>query len=359
MAMSIETPNTVHGRLLEAVHISGYTFERACAELEWLLDEDRWKSVGGGYADINAFLGTIDFSEFRIAVEQRKKLAKRLQAIEASQRATARVLGVAEGTVRGDLREPPPAQSYAPRDSDARNRAGIESPAAVPAQSYAPPDPADTPVADPGWFQADADPSGDAKRVTRNTARDQQRDETRVARTQVARVAGRYQLIYADPPWQYEHVETENRAVENHYPTMSLDAICVLQVPAADAAVLFLWATSPKLAESLRVVEAWGFSYRTCAVWDKEIIGMGYYFRQQHELLLVGTRGSLPVPDPSARPSSVLRAKRRQHSQKPEIVYEVLEQMYPAFTADDRLEMFARAARPGWTAWGNDPAVAS
>jgi phage N-6-adenine-methyltransferase len=94
-----ETPNTVHGRLLEAVHISGYTFERAYSELGWLLDDDRWKTVGDGFDDINAFLGTVNLSEFRIGVEQRQKLARRLREIEASQRATARLLGVSQPTV--------------------------------------------------------------------------------------------------------------------------------------------------------------------------------------------------------------------------------------------------------------------
>lgn len=171
--------------------------------------------------------------------------------------------------------------------------------------------------------------------------------------------AGVYRLLYADPPWRYEHVETESRAIENQYPTMDLDAICALTVPAADDAVLYLWATSPKLEEAMRVIDAWGFTYRTCAVWDKELIGMGYYFRQQHELLLVAARGALPVPEPSVRPSSVIRVKRGPHSEKPAIVYELLEAMYPTFTATDRIELFSRTARPGWATWSNEPAVAS
>jgi N6-adenosine-specific RNA methylase IME4 len=169
---------------------------------------------------------------------------------------------------------------------------------------------------------------------------------------------GTYRLLYVDPPWRYEHVETENRAIENQYPTMGLDEIAALDVPAADDAVLFLWATSPKLDEAMRVIEAWRFVYRTCAVWDKELIGMGYYFRQQHELLLVAARGSLPVPEPSARPSSVIRSRRGQHSVKPVEVYEILEAMYPDFTALDRVELFARSLRDGWAAWGNEEAVA-
>jgi len=139
---------------------------------------------------------------------------------------------------------------------------------------------------------------------------------------------------------------------------MSLDAICALDVPAADDSVLYLWATPPKLAEALRVIDAWRFSYRTCAVWDKEQIGMGYYFRQQHELLLVASRGFFAVPAPSLRVPSIFRSRRESHSTKPDVVYAVLESMYPHLTEADRLEMFSRSSRPGWTVWSNEPAVA-
>jgi DNA modification methylase len=98
-----ESPDTVHGRLLESVHIAGYTFERACDELKWLLRQDRWKRVGPGYDDIHAFLATIDFSDLRASREQRKDIVRQLAAINAGQRATARLLGVAQPTVRRDL----------------------------------------------------------------------------------------------------------------------------------------------------------------------------------------------------------------------------------------------------------------
>jgi N6-adenosine-specific RNA methylase IME4 len=162
---------------------------------------------------------------------------------------------------------------------------------------------------------------------------------------------GEYGVILADPPWRYEHVETDSRAIENQYPTLSLDTICDYRIPAADDAVLLLWATSPKLAEAMRVVDAWGFTYRTCAVWDKEQIGMGYYFRQQHELLLVAAKGALPVPDPSARVSSMIRAPRGTHSAKPDVIYTIIEQMYPDIP---RVELFSRTPRQGWTSWGNE-----
>lgn len=199
----------------------------------------------------------------------------------------------------------------------------------------------------------------ETERVTTNLLREGEREQKREDRPATPLPTGCFRLLYGDPPWRYEHVETESRAIENQYPTMSLDEICALSVPAADDAVLFLWATSPKVAEAIRVIDAWGFNYRTCAVWDKELIGMGYYFRQQHELLLVAAKGSLPVPLPSARPSSVIRERRGGHSEKPERVYELLEAMYPTFTERDRVELFARRVRPGWSVWGNEPALSS
>ncbi len=163
----------------------------------------------------------------------------------------------------------------------------------------------------------------------------------------------RYPVVYADPPWRYEHSRTDNRQIENHYPTMALEEICNLPVSelAADDAVLFLWATSPKLAESMEVIPAWGFTYRTCIVWDKERVGMGYYARQQHELLLIAARGNLPVPEPANRPASVLRLRRdNEHSSKPLEFYDLIERMYPEYK---KIELFARNQREGWQAWGN------
>lgn len=163
---------------------------------------------------------------------------------------------------------------------------------------------------------------------------------------------GRFPLIYADPPWRYDFSKDDADEVENHYPTMELSEICALPVgdSALDDCVLFLWATSPKLEESFRVIAAWGFTYRTCAVWDKEWIGPGYYFRQRHELLLIATRGNVPVPKPESRPDSIFTERRTAHSRKPEIAYRLLEQMYPELP---KLELFAREQRAGWHAWGN------
>lgn len=173
------------------------------------------------------------------------------------------------------------------------------------------------------------------------------------------RGGGPWPVIYVDPPWRYEHAESESRAIENQYPTMALEEICDLKIGpkiATPDAVLFLWATSPKLAEALRVVDAWGFVYRTNAVWRKDKIGMGYYFRQQHELLLVCTRGQPPAPAPGTRLPSVIDAPRGKHSAKPEKFAEAIECMYPEVP---RVELFARSPRVGWAAWGNQAVEAS
>lgn len=165
----------------------------------------------------------------------------------------------------------------------------------------------------------------------------------------------KYRVIYADPPWRYEHARTENRAIENKYPTMTLDEIKALPICqiSEDDSIIFLWATSPKLVEAMEVLTTWGFTYRTMAVWDKEIMGMGYYFRQQHEVLLVATRGDMPAPPPDARPVSVVIEKRGNHSTKPEIFRKYIEAMYPAF---DRVELFCREPAKGWDVWGNQSA---
>lgn len=163
---------------------------------------------------------------------------------------------------------------------------------------------------------------------------------------------GTFAVIYADPPWPYDFAETDSRNIdEQQYPTMEVEAIAAMPVAdiAQEDAVLFLWATAPKLLEALQVMASWGFLYRTHIIWDKEAIGMGYYARGRHELLLIGKRGNLPVPDPSTRPASIISSPRQGHSQKPDVFYDIIEGMYPDLPA---VELFSRAQRTGWTMWG-------
>jgi N6-adenosine-specific RNA methylase IME4 len=136
---------------------------------------------------------------------------------------------------------------------------------------------------------------------------------------------------------------------------MSLAEICALPVAdlAAESCVLFLWTTAPCLEQAFEVIRAWGFEYKSNLVWDKELIGMGHWVRGQHELLLIGSKGTPPLPPTESVPASVMRERRREHSRKPEVAYRIIEAMYPALP---KIELFARQSRPGWDAWGNEVA---
>jgi N6-adenosine-specific RNA methylase IME4 len=161
-------------------------------------------------------------------------------------------------------------------------------------------------------------------------------------------------VVYADPPWRFEPYSRDtgmDRAADNHYPTEPVERICAMQVPAADDAVLFLWATTPMLPQALTVMEAWGFTYKSHCVWRKDHDGTGYWFRNRHELLLVGTRGNVPAPAPGEQYSSVIEAALGRHSEKPAAFAEMIEEMFPNVPA---VELFARGPRLGWAVWGNE-----
>jgi len=162
---------------------------------------------------------------------------------------------------------------------------------------------------------------------------------------------GPYELILADPPWKYDFCKDNSDKIEKHYNTLSVEDIIKQKPNSADKSVLFLWATAPKLLEAIKVMMAWGFIYRTHAVWNKEWIGPGYWFRGQHELLLVGTKGSPSCTPETERISSIFTEKRTDHSKKPECVYQWIEK---AFGDKTKLEMYCRTPRPGWSIQGNE-----
>ena len=166
----------------------------------------------------------------------------------------------------------------------------------------------------------------------------------------------RYPIILADPAWPFEVYDANSglaRAAEAHYPTMPLEEICAIPVAhiATPDAALFLWTTSPHLEASFSVIKAWGFTYRTNIVWVKHTTGLGYWVRNQHELLLIAARGGMRSPAEGTRPPSIIEAPRREHSRKPDEAYELIEHMYPELP---KIKLFARQARPGWAAWGNE-----
>lgn len=160
-------------------------------------------------------------------------------------------------------------------------------------------------------------------------------------------------LVLADPPWRYDFAETDSRQIENQYPSATVDDIISHKPDTQPDCVLLLWGTVAKLREAFEVLDGWGFEYKTHAVWDKEKIGMGYWFRGQHELLIVATKGKMSPPEQADRVSSVFREARGGHSAKPECVYQWIEK---AFKDHTKLEMYCRAPRDGWLVFGNEAA---
>lgn len=195
-------------------------------------------------------------------------------------------------------------------------------------------------------------------RAVLNVVKQKQREqrELELAGRQKALPEKRYGVIVADPPWRFDVWSplNANRIAENHYPCMPTDEIAALDVPsiAAEDSGLFLWATAPMMEMAFKVMAAWGFAYKTHCVWAKDRTGTGYWFMNQHELLLVGTRGQIPAPAPGSQWSSLLAAPRGRHSEKPEAALEMIEHYFPNLL---KIELYRRGPpRPGWDAWGNE-----
>lgn len=161
---------------------------------------------------------------------------------------------------------------------------------------------------------------------------------------------GLFDVILADPPWKYDYMALSGNP-EEQYRTMDLEKICSLGVPSAKDAILFLWATNPLIKEAIKVLEVWGFKYITNMVWIKNGLGVGYYIRGDHELLLIGKKGNIPPPEEANRPSSIIRVDKIGHSIKPNEIYNIIEKMYPN---RKYLELFARNTQPNWTSWGDE-----
>jgi N6-adenosine-specific RNA methylase IME4/ParB-like chromosome segregation protein Spo0J len=170
---------------------------------------------------------------------------------------------------------------------------------------------------------------------------------------QISLPDAKFGIILADPPWKFKTFSDNgmDRSADNHYPCQTTDDICNL--PIGDIAdrnsVLFLWATVPMLPDALRVMESWGFTYKSQAVWVKDRMGTGYWFRNQHEILLVGVKGVIPSPAPGSQFPSVFSDPVQEHSVKPDSIYRMIEAYFPSLP---KIELNARRARDGWEAWG-------
>lgn len=178
----------------------------------------------------------------------------------------------------------------------------------------------------------------------------------------ISKVDGQYSTILADPPWQFQN-RTGKMAPEHRrllrYPTMELKEIIELPVAklAAAKSHLYLWVPNALLQEGLRVMEAWGFTYKSNLVWYKvrkdggpDGRGVGFYFRNVTELILFGVRGSMRTLKPGRTQVNILSTRKREHSRKPDEIYDLIEACSPG----PYLELFARFGRTGWNQWGNE-----
>lgn len=178
----------------------------------------------------------------------------------------------------------------------------------------------------------------------------------------IEKISGQYSTILADPPWQFQNrtgkVAPEHRRLLR-YPTMEIKEIMELPVfrMAAARSHLYLWVPNALLMEGLKVMEAWGFTYKTNLVWYKvrkdggpDGRGVGFYFRNVTELILFGVRGSMRTLPAGRTQVNLFATRKREHSRKPDEIYDLVEACSPG----PYLELFARFSQPGWHQWGNE-----
>src|ERR1700692_3497246 len=171
-----------------------------------------------------------------------------------------------------------------------------------------------------------------------------------------------FSTILADPPWRFAN-RTGKMAPEHRrlarYQTMTVEEIASLPVAqvAAPVAHLYLWVPNALLPWGLRVMDAWGFRYKSNLVWHKlrkdggsDGRGVGFYFRNVTEIILFGIRGqNARTLAPGRRQVNYLGSRKREHSRKPDEQYEIIESCSPG----PYLELFGRGTRKGWMTWGD------
>ena len=179
----------------------------------------------------------------------------------------------------------------------------------------------------------------------------------------------KYQVIYADPPWDYGGkmqydktcIKSENIGFEKNvfissasfkYPTVKLKDLKKLNVPsiADDDCILFMWTTGPQFANSIELGKSWGFEYKTVAfVWDKQVHNPGRYTLSQTQFVLAFKKGKFPTPRGARNIKQLVSMHRGRHSEKPEIVIDGITKMFPT---QSKIELFARKNYYGWDNWG-------
>lgn len=243
----------------------------------------------------------------KMSIPERRGAVEELAAEGHSNREIGNLLGVDEGTVRGDRR----AENSAP---DGKNGTEISTRA-----------------------------ENSAPKFAGCTIRD--------LHTAVAE-GRKFGCIYADPPWLYDNQGTRaaTTTTEKKYYSLTIDELCSMPVRslAADDCHLHLWTTNGFLFECPRIFKAWGFEFRSSFVWVKPQMGIGNYWRNSHEFLLTAIRGDAKrFNDHSLK--SWASYDRGAHSSKPEQLRRDIERA----SSGPYLELFGRHTSPGWSVWGN------
>jgi len=170
-----------------------------------------------------------------------------------------------------------------------------------------------------------------------------------------------FDILYADPPWDYkgqkQHAgpgSAPTGGASTHYQTMSLEELVRINIQSvlSENALLFLWSTSPHLDQAITLLKLWGFDYATIGfVWNKGRLNPGFYTLSQCEICLIGKRGVIPRPRGSRKERQYLEEMRSAHSTKPDEVRSRIDRMFPT---QRKLEIFARKQVEGWTCWGDE-----
>ena len=161
---------------------------------------------------------------------------------------------------------------------------------------------------------------------------------------------GVFEIIAIDPPWPYDGVyDPDFRRGTCAYPSMTIEDLKALNLPAADNCVLWLWTTNAFMPEACTLLDAWGFNLKTILTWVKPRLGLGRWLRNCTEHCLLATKGAPRVD--LKNQTTVLEAPGREHSRKPDEFYALVEEL----CIGRRLDYFSREARPGWEQYGNDP----
>lgn len=210
----------------------------------------------------------------------------------------------------------------------------------------------------------DATPRAVATFLTQGDKKERRAErERQLGARQLAMPTGKFNVIVVDDEQDHEVYSREtgmDRHASNHYPT-STDAHTAAEMHertkarfecAAGDCVLFQWSTVQHLDIMIDLLRLRGFQYVSHYVWGKDKIGLGYWNRNKHELLLIGTRGNIPCPAPGTQWDSLITAPRGEHSAKPECFLEMIEQYFPSLP---KIELNRRGtARSGWSAWGDE-----